>query len=233
MLNKLTDFQNEKIEDIVKEARENNNGFAYNYIIKKYEGMIHGIIQNRNFYLRDGEYEDLLQEGKIGLYKAINVYDPNYGAFEMFCKIVISRHLITAIKKSNRLKHKVMNQVCSFDKSLPDNENLTMMDVIGFREEIQNKSDLDTIDPEEKFILEETKRIQQEMLDNSLSKKEKRIHTLHNEDKSYKEIMEILNITNAKEVDNTIQRIKRKFKEVQLLEDKYDDEVDEKKQKIN
>lgn len=228
----MLEFEKLTIDEIICEAREKNNPFAYNYLIKKYEGMVHGIIRKHNFYIQGGEYEDLVQEGSTGLYKAIRDFKSEHGSFEMFCKIVVKRHIITAIKKSTRLKHKPMNEMYSFDKVLPDNENLTMMDIIGFKEEVLNRSDIDSLDPEERFILEETQRIQSEMLEQALSKKEKEVHRLHVENKTYKEIMEELNILNPKEVDNTIQRIKRKFKDVQLLENDYSDEVDEKKQKI-
>jgi RNA polymerase sporulation-specific sigma factor len=143
----LFEFEKHSIDEIIEEAKERNNQFAYNYLIKKYEGMIHGIIRKQNFYLQGGEYEDLIQEGYTGLYKAIRDFKSEHGSFEMFCKIVIKRHIITAIKKSTRLKHKPMNEMYSFDKVLPDNENLTMMDIIGFREDVLNRSDLDTLDP--------------------------------------------------------------------------------------
>ena len=229
----MFNFDDKPITEVIEIVNNTNNKFAENYIIKKYEGMIHGIIRKQNFYLVNGEYEDLVQEGYIGLHKAIRDFNSDMGSFEMFCKIVVKRHIITAIKKSTRLKHKPLNEVYSFDKALPDNENLTMMDIIGFKEEVMNRSDIDTLDPEEIFILNETYRIQREMLEQSLSGKEQDIYKLHIERKSYKEIMEELDIVNAKEVDNTIQRIKRKFREVQLFNSDESPEIDVKKQRIN
>lgn len=227
-------FENLSTVEVIHLAKENNNDFAYRYLIKKYEGIIHGIIRGQNFYLQGGEYEDLVQEGYTGLYKAVRDYDPENGSsFESFCKIVIRRHIITAIKKSTRLKHKPLNEFYSFDKALPDNDNLTMMDIIGFRDEVKDRFDLDTINPEEKFILEETQRLQKEHLENTLSKKEKEVYYLHIEKKSYKEIMDILGIDNPKEVDNTIQRIKRKFKDVKLFDEETPDESSFQKQKVN
>lgn len=227
-------YENLSTIEVIKIAKEKNDDFAFRYLIKKYEAIIHSIIRGQNFYLQGGgEYEDLVQEGYTGLYRAILDYDEENGSsFENFCKTVILRRIITAIKKSTRLKNKPLNEMYSFDKSLPDNDNLTMMDIIGFRDEVKNRSDLDTIDPEEKFILEETERLQKELLEAMLSDKEKNVFVLHIEKKTYKEIMDILGIDNAKEVDNTIQRIKRKFKDIKLFDDELPGETNVNKQKI-
>lgn len=227
-------FENLSTVEIIHIAKEHNDDFAYRYLIKKYEGIIHGIIRGQNFYLQGGEYEDLVQEGYTGLYKAVRDFNPENGSsFESFCKIVIRRHIITAIKKSTRHKHRPLNEMYSFDKTLPDNDNLTMMDIIGFKDEVRTRSDLDTINPEDKFIYEETQRLQKEHLENTLSNKEKDVYSLHVEKKSYKEIMEILDISNPKEVDNTIQRIKRKFKDVKLFDEDYTDDSNIQKQRVN
>ena len=228
----MLDFDKRPINEVIEIAKSNNDTFAYNYIIAKYSGMIHGIIRKHNFYLPNGEYEDLVQEGYTGMYKAILGFNPESGSFENFCKTVIKRHMITAIKKATRLKHNPLNQRTSLDLSLPDNENLTMMDIIGFKDEVVNRSDIDTIDPEEIFIYNETYQIQKEMLENLLSKREQEIYKLHIEKKSYKEIMEELEISSPKTVDNTIQRIKRKYREVQLFTTDEYPEVDIKRQKI-
>lgn len=232
----LFNFEDKEITEVIEIAKNGNkviSGFAYNYIVKKYGGMVHGIINRNNLYIQGGEREDLVQEGNTGLYKAIRDYKQEHGSFENFAKVVIRRHLITAIKKATRLKNKPLNEMYSFDKALPDNDNLTMMDIIGFRNEVLDKSSLDHIDPEEVFILKETQRIQKGHLEQILSEKEMAVYELYIEKKKYPEIMARLGIDSPKEVDNTIQRIKRKYREVLLFDADNLDEADVKRQKIN
>lgn len=221
-------FNEMTVEEVIQEARRKENEFAYNFLLEKYEGMIHGIIRKQNFYLKDGEYDDLVQEGLVGLYKAIKVYDPKkkHSSFEAFATLVIKRHIISAIKKSTRKKHKPLNERYSFDKTFPDNENLTMMDLLGNKEEVKYRSHFEDLDPEQQFILNETIQNQEKILNKLLSHQEKEIYDLrYIEGKSYKEIMEELGITDPKKVDNTVQRIKRKFERVKLLEEYEDAEI--------
>lgn len=232
----LFDFEKKHIAEVIEIAKNGNkiiSGFAYNYIIKKYGGMVHGIINRNNLYIQGGEREDLVQEGYTGLYKAIRDYKSEHGSFENFAKVVIRRHLITAIKKATRLKNKPLNEMYSFDKALPDNDNLTMMDIIGFKDEVLDRSSLDHLDPEEIFILRETQKLQKDHLEAVLSEKEMAVYKLYVEKKKYPEIMEELGISSAKEVDNTIQRIKRKYREVLLFDADNLEIIDSKKQKIN
>ncbi len=232
----MFNFEDKTVTEIIDIAKSDNkimSGFAYNHILKKYGGMVHGIINRNNLYIQGGEREDLVQEGYTGLYKAIRDYKSEHGSFENFAKVVIKRHLITAIKKATRLKNRPLNEMYSFDKTLPDNDNLTMMDIIGFKDEVLDRSSLDHIDPEEVFILTETQKLQKERLEEILSDNENAVYKLYIEKKKYPEIMQELNISSAKEVDNTIQRIKRKYREVLLFDADNLTEVDLKKQKIN
>jgi len=232
----LFDFEKHSITEVIEIAISDNKikaGFAYNYILKKYGGMVHGIINRNNLYLQGGEREDLVQEGYTGLYKAIRDYKPEHGSFENFAKVVIRRHLITAIKKATRLKNKPLNEMYSFDKTLPDNDNLTMMDIIGFKDEVLDRSSLDHLDPEEVFILRETQKLQKEHLEQILSENEMAVYKLYSEKKKYPEIMQELGISSPKEVDNTIQRIKRKYREVLLFDADNLTDIDIKKQKVN
>lgn len=228
----MDNFEDLHINDVIEEARTNKNDFAYRYIIKKYDGMLHGVIRRNGFYMPGADNEDLVQEARNGLYRAINIFNSEKSSFENFAQFVIKRHLITAIKKAKRLKHTPLNDAYSLDKTLPDNENLTMMDKIGYRDELNNVTDIDSMDPEERFILEETAKINQELLDKMLSEFERNVHRIHLQNKTYKEIMEELNISDAKKVDNTLQRVKRKFKDVQILLEKEDELLTE-FQKVN
>jgi RNA polymerase sporulation-specific sigma factor len=198
------------INEVVTLAR-NNDRLAYYYIVRKYKGVIHGRIKKRSYFLQGGDYEDLLQEGMIGLFKAIRDFKEEYGEFDVFSKICIDRQLISAIKTSTRKKHSPLNDMISLDRSLPENDNLSMMDIFGARDDVQYSIDIESISPEDQLVLRETYDNQKRMLTESLSEKEKIIYDLYLENKSYKEIMQDLNVSNPKMIDNAIQRVKRKI----------------------
>lgn len=215
-------FDDMPINDVIVLAKQNNRN-AHTYIIKKYKGIIHSLIKKKNYFLQGGDYEDLFQEGLIGLYKAIRDFNPENGEFEVFSKIVIDRHLISAIKTSTRKKHTPLNDMIPLDRTLPDNDNLTMMDILGAKSDIQDNLDFDLLDPSEQLALKEKYKMQQEQLVRSLSEREMTVYQLYLEDKSYKEIMEDLNVDNPKMIDNAIQRVKRKIEKIKqndLIEQK-------------
>ena len=199
---------------LVQMAKENDRG-AINYLVKKYKGVIHGRIKKKSYFLQGGDYEDLFQEGMIGLYKAIRDFKEDNGEFDVFSKICIDRQLISAIKTSTRKKHAPLNEMISLDRSLPENDNLNMMDIFGAREEVRYGIDLEYLSPEEQVILRETYEFQKNILEQSLSPREKAVFDLYLENKSYKEIMEDLKVNNPKTIDNAIQRVKRKIERAQ------------------
>lgn len=201
------------INEVVSLAKQENRA-AYNYVIRKYKGIIHSTIKKKNYFLQGGDYEDLLQEGLIGLYKAIRDFNEESGEFEVFSKICIDRQLISAIKTSTRKKHTPLNDMIPLDRTLPENDNLSMMDIFGAREDVQFNVSFEALDPEEQLVLKETRDLHKEMLEKSLSDKEKAVYYLYLEDKSYKEIMDDLSVKNPKMIDNAIQRVKRKIEKI-------------------
>jgi len=198
------------INEIVTLAK-NQDRIAFYYIVRKYKGIIHGRIKKKCYFLQGGDNEDLFQEGLVGLFKAIRDFKEENGEFDVFSKICIDRQLISAIKTSTRKKHAPLNEMISLDRSLPENDNLSMMDIFGARDDVQYSIDMDSISPEEQLVLKETYENQKKLLTESLSEKEKIIYDLYLENKSYKEIMQDLNVTNPKMIDNAIQRVKRKI----------------------
>lgn len=210
-------FESMPINEIVMLAK-NNDRIANYFIVRKYKGIIHGRIKKRCYFLQGGDYEDLFQEGLVGLFKAIRDFKEENGEFDVFSKICIDRQLISAIKTSTRKKHAPLNEMISLDRSLPENDNLTMMDIFGAREDVQYGIDMENISPEEQLVLKETYENQKNMLTESLSEKEKIIYDLYLENKSYKEIMLDLNVTNPKMIDNAIQRVKRKIDRIKECE---------------
>jgi len=201
------------INEIVELAKQGNRS-AYHYIFKKYKGIIHSTIKKKNYFLQGGDYDDLFQEGLIGLYKAIRDFDKTHGEFDVFCKICIDRQLISAIKTSTRRKHAPLNDMIPFDRTLPENDNLTMMDIFGAKEDVQYTISFETLDPEKQLLLKEMNEMNRKKLEEILSEKEKAVYYLYLEDKSYKEIMESLNIQNPKTIDNALQRVKRKIEKI-------------------
>lgn len=227
----MKDFETMSINEIINLAKNPENPFnrlAYHYIIEKYKGIIHGTIKKKNYFLQGGDYDDLFQEGLYGIYKAIKDFKEEAGEFETFLKICIDRQLISAIKTSTRKKHTPLNEMIPLDRSLPENDNLSMMDIFGARDEVQYSIDFESLDPEEQLVLRERQEIQQRMLDQALSDKEKSVYYLYLEDKSYKEIMDDLGVDNPKMIDNAIQRVKRKIEKIKntdLLEDLSESEL--------
>ena len=95
---------------------QNNNQEAVEFIIKKFKYIIH--FYAKKYYLPNSSYEDLLQEGYIGLYKAIKDYDHNENnTFKTFAYMCVKRNIISSIKRENRKKHKIFNESTSLNKS--------------------------------------------------------------------------------------------------------------------
>jgi len=201
------------INDVVALAKEEDRA-AYNFIVRKFKGIIHGTIKKKNYFLQGGDYEDLFQEGLIGLYKAIRDFNPENGEFEVFSKICIDRQLISAIKTSTRKKHTPLNEMIPLDRTLPENDNLSMMDIFGAREDVQYHINFEFLDPEQQLMLGEERDLHKELLEKSLSEKEMDVYRLYLEAKSYKEIMDDLHVKNPKMIDNAIQRVRRKIDKI-------------------
>lgn len=210
------------LKEILTLARKNDER-ATRHLINKYKSMISTIINTEQYFLRYGDRDDLFSEGLIGLTRAIHDFDEtkgNAGNFqknlENFLYMCITRALISAIKTSNRLKHSPLNDMVSFDRPLQDNENLTSMDLIAARPDVQQTTSLEFMNPEERLILEESVDRYQELLDKDLSESEREVYLLRRQKYSYKEIQEKLNLDKAKTIDNALQRVKAKL--LQIIE---------------
>ncbi|MGF9890885.1 sigma-70 family RNA polymerase sigma factor [Priestia megaterium] len=210
------------LKEILIMARENDER-ATRYLINRYKSMISTIINTEQYFLRCGDRDDLFSEGLIGLTRAIHDFDEtkgNAGNFqknlENFLYMCITRALISAIKTSNRKKHSPLNDMVSFDRPLQDNENLTSMDIIAARPEVQKTTSLEFMSPEERLILEESVDRYQELLDKELSDNEREVYLLRLQKYSYKEIQQKLNLDKAKTIDNALQRVKTKL--LQIIE---------------
>jgi RNA polymerase sporulation-specific sigma factor len=170
------------------------------YLIYKYKNFVRA--KARSYFLVGADREDIIQEGMIGLYKAIRDYKGDkLSSFKAFAELCITRQIITAIKTATRQKHIPLNSYVSLDKPIYDEESdRTLLDVI---------SEAKVMDPEEMIInQEEFDDIELKMAE-LLSDLEKKVLSLYLDGRSYQEISVELN-RHVKSIDNALQRVKRK-----------------------
>ena len=186
-------------EDLIEEIRLGNLE-AQNYLLQKYKSLVS--VKSKRFFIVGAENDDIVQEGMIGLYKAIKSFDGcKDNSFKTFANICIERQLITAIKTSNRQKHIPLNTSFSLDNTAyEENDDVSIMDIL-------NTNLVE--DPLEMITKKENTKILEKKIDENLSKFEKKVLEKYLEGYSYESIASILN-TSAKSVDNAIQRIRKK-----------------------
>lgn len=159
-------------------------------------------IKSRSYFLIGADHEDIVQEGMIGLYKAIRDYRPDrQTSFRAFADLCIKRQIISAIKTATRQKHMPLNSYVSLNKPVYDEENdRTLLDVI--EGSVSN--------PEELYINREDMLHMEAALDSLLSSFERQVLSAFLDGKSYQEIAALLG-RHTKAVDNALQRIKKKM----------------------
>jgi len=187
-------------EEVIDDARSGDS-IALEYLINKYKSFVRA--KARTYFLIGADREDIIQEGMIGLYKAIRDFRVDkLSSFRAFAELCITRQIITAIKTATRQKHIPLNSYVSLNKPIFDEESdRTLMDVI---------SEESTSDPEEMMInREEFSGIESKMCE-ILSGLEWQVLSLYLQGKSYQEIAEELD-RHVKSIDNALQRIKRKL----------------------
>ena len=191
--NKMSD------EELIKLIKTGNKS-ALNFIMNKYKEVVN--IKVSKYFIIGAEKEDIVQEGLIGLYKAIKNFDADKdNSFKTFANLCIERQLITAIKTSNRQKHMPLSSYLSLNMSAyEDEEAETVIDVFDSN---LIEDPLDTITKKEYYASIE------KAIDKSLSNFEKQVLNKFAEGKSYVQIADSLN-TPVKSVDNAIQRIRKK-----------------------
>ena len=187
-------------EDIIEGARTGDT-IALEFLINKYKSFVRA--KARTYFLIGADREDIIQEGMIGLYKAIRDFRVDkLSSFRAFAELCITRQIITAIKTATRQKHIPLNSYVSLNKPIFDEDSdRTLLDMI---------SEDSTSDPEEMMICrEEFKSIEAKMSE-ILSELEWEVLSLYLQGKSYQEIAEELD-RHIKSIDNALQRVKRKL----------------------
>ena len=186
--------------DIVLKASKGDK-IALEYIIKKYKNFVKA--KAKSYFLIGADKEDIIQEGMIGLYKAVRDFDASKtNSFKGFADICITRQIITAIKTATRQKHIPLNSYISLNKPVYDEESeRTLLDIIA--------TSIVT-DPEELIISkEELKHIESKM-NQLLSDLELQVVEYYLNGKSYQYIADKLK-RDVKSIDNALQRVKRKL----------------------
>ncbi|MBO0600871.1 RNA polymerase sporulation sigma factor SigH [Sporosarcina sp. E16_3] len=196
----ISDFAGLSDGEIIVIIHEGNTD-ALNFLIRKYQSFVR--LKARSYFLIGGDREDIIQEGMIGLYKAIRDFkEDRLSSFKAFAELCITRQIITAIKTATRQKHIPLNTSVSLDKPVFDEESdRTLLDVIA-------GPVLD--DPEGLMIHREDFVQMEDEMNKVLSSLEKQVLALYLDGQSYQEISEELN-RQVKSVDNALQRIKRKL----------------------
>ena len=174
---------------------------AEEYLLDKYKNFVRS--KARSYFLVGADHEDIVQEGMIGLYKAIRDYRPDkLSSFRAFAELCITRQIITAIKTATRQKHIPLNNYVSLNKPLYDEESdRTLLDVI-----VEGRMS----DPEELIINMENVGNIRAKINEVLSGLEQEVLNAYLDGKSYQEIAEALG-RHVKSIDNALQRVKRKL----------------------
>lgn len=186
-------------EDIVELVRSGDI-LALDYLLSKYRNFVKA--KSSTYFLVGGDRDDIIQEGMIGLFKAIRDYDKNRpSSFISFVELCIKRQIITAIKAANRKKHIPLNSYISLNKPLYEEADRILMDIMEGAK---------VLDPMEIFIIEEEIKKMESRMDSMLSDLEFEVIQQYLQGKSYEEISLEIN-RDTKCIDNAIQRVKKKL----------------------
>ena len=191
-------------DEEVAELARGFDGDAQEYLLNKYKNFVRA--KARSYFLIGADREDIVQEGMIGLYKAIRDFRATkLTSFRAFAELCITRQIITAIKTATRQKHKPLNSYVSLNKPVYDEESdRTLIDIISSGK-ISNPEDI--IIGKEDFTTIETK------MGKMLSPLEMQVLQKYIEGKSHFEVAEELK-RSVKSVDNALQRVKNKLEKL-------------------
>ena len=177
------------------------DSMAEEYLLNKYKNFVRS--KARSYFLIGADHEDIVQEGMIGLYKAIRDFKhEKLSSFRAFAELCITRQIITAIKTATRQKHIPLNSYVSLNKPLYDEESdRTLLDILMERT---------TSNPEDMIINQENLGNIHQKINEVLSGLEQEVLAAYLDGKSYQEIAESLG-RHVKSIDNALQRVKRKL----------------------
>ena len=190
-------FRDLEDDELVLLAREDDD--ALTYLMLKYKNLVRA--KARSYFLMGADSEDILQEGMMGLYKAIRDYKPEMSRFRGFAELCVTRQIISAVKTATRQKHMPLNSYVSLNKPVYDADDRTLLDVMPGQS---------ALDPEEIILGEENRSAMEAHIKKELSEMERSVLELYLTGMSYGEIAERLDRP-LKSIDNALQRIKTKL----------------------
>ena len=187
-------------EQIAVLARDGDEA-ALEVVLNKYKNFVRS--KARSYFLIGADHEDIVQEGMIGLFKAVRDFrEDKQASFRAFAELCVTRQIITAIKTATRQKHIPLNSYVSLNRPIYDEESdRTLMDVL---------SEVQMAGPEELLISQEDYSSVESRISEVLSDLEMEVLNLYLEGKSYQEIAAELD-RHVKSIDNALQRVKRKL----------------------
>lgn len=189
----------EKLIELSRDGKDE----VIDYLLDKYKGLVRR--KARTMFLVGGDTDDLIQEGMIGLYKAVRDYDVRKEAsFLTFANLCIDRQIYSAINASNRKKHSPLNSYISFPLLNFLNDNV-------MNELYMDKQNVNHRNPEDLYIDRENVLHIEHMLEKELSAFEYEVLKMYIDGADYIEIAERMD-KKPKSIDNAIQRIKKKVK---------------------
>ena len=199
-------YQNETDEMLIERLRDGERDIT-DFIMNKYKNLVRS--KAKSMYILGADTEDLIQEGMIGLFKAIRDYDSGRDAsFFTFAELCISRQMYTAVQASNRKKHMPLNSYISLygttEKEDGIRENEEFINFLAF--ETQK-------DPEQLLIDKENVLLLERKIEEELSAFEKQVLDLYLTGMSYTQIARVLG-RDEKSTDNALQRLKAKIRRV-------------------
>ena len=187
-------FSDEELIGKIKDGNEQAERCLY----KRYSYIIKRITSS--FFIIGGSLDDLFQEAMIGLIKAVNGFDENYGSsFRSYAEVCMRRQIITAIRKTNSLE--LYNKCISFYDFTNENEEITLL---------EEYADLKNMNPENLLIYKEERNYYYKKTSELLSIFERAVLAEYGKGKTYEEISLVLN-KNIKSIDNALQRVKKKI----------------------
>ncbi|GEN46889.1 RNA polymerase sporulation sigma factor SigH [Alkalibacillus haloalkaliphilus] len=190
-------YEDERVVEFVQEGEVQ----ALEYLINKYRSFVRA--KARTYFLIGADREDIVQEGMIGLYKAIRDFqNDKQSSFKMFAELCVTRQIITAIKTATRQKHIPLNSYVSLDKPVyEEDSDRTLIDIIAEDE---------MSDPEQLLINREKYGDMEIKMRELLSDLEREVLHLYLDGRTYQEISVLLD-RHVKSIDNALQRVKRKL----------------------
>ncbi|MDI9514058.1 MAG: RNA polymerase sporulation sigma factor SigH [Bacillota bacterium] len=206
----LEDLEDEEIIHRIRKGCKR----GMEHLIEKYKPLVRA--KSRSYFLVGADREDIVQEGMIGLFKAIRDYREEKSIpFRMFAEMCITRQIITAVKTATRQKHIPLNSYVSLNKRIFDEgSDKTLIEML---------QEVSVTDPEELFISKEDYSVIEHKMVELLSPFEKQVLTMYLGGIAYQDIARQLNKP-VKSIDNALQRLKKKI-EKSLLNDKNEIEI--------